>query len=191
MGENLNAKNRPGSGRYSARGKGRPSSNRYPSSVNDSYGGPLYGAMNYDSWIDNFYRNPEWQARARREGWRDGETPSRFLYCFFCCAIASCCMGCTKCGCDSNPHETRGGGPGAGIGGMGKPYGNKRLTQKDTIEIYNRDPQLQAEARKFSKAGPGGGAHDLTGWFWCMVCCLLSSCCDGCSLCDRDCMDEW
>ncbi len=71
-------------------------------------------------------------------------------------------------------------------------YGKKRLTQQDTIGIYNSlHPSVQNEIKQKLGSGGGSGPHDITGWFWCMVCCLMSSCCDDCTLCDRDCFDEW
>jgi len=66
---------------------------------------------------------------------------------------------------------------GGGTGMTGYSYGE--LNYSEFMDIYDRNYQMQAEARKM---GWDGG--DLTEGIYCFFCCEIASCCTGCTGCD-------
>ena len=69
------------------------------------------GDWNQSSFMAEYYRNPQWQSIAERQGMiaHEGIHDLHFFYCALCCFIASCCDSCS-CGC-GDATESGGNGP--------------------------------------------------------------------------------
>ena len=91
----MKAGNRPGSGRFSKAGRGRPKHIGGHSIGSNSMGyGLYYGPQEYMSFMDNVYwKSPEMRNEARLQGFNESQDLYG-IYCFFCCAIASCSGSC-------------------------------------------------------------------------------------------------
>ena len=63
---------------------------------------PPGGRRNWteETFMSEYWRNPQWQATSRENGWDSGGGHTvDSLYCLACCIFSSCCEGCS-CGCD-------------------------------------------------------------------------------------------
>ena len=58
-----------------------------------------YGRMNKAQFMHEYSRSFELQEIARQKGWDNGMGLTSGIYCLFCCFIASCWDGCSKCPC--------------------------------------------------------------------------------------------
>ena len=83
----------------------------------------------------------------------------------------------------SKKQPTGGSGQGMYWGGSGKRM--RHMSRSQFKSMLRSDPQIRSLAKQH---GWDGNNNAPTGWLYCLLCCVIASCCDGCG-CGLDCMD--